>query len=460
MSRLVIASNRVMLPTLEKREASGGLAVAMLDALKKKGGIWVGWSGRSVVEQPTDMDLLNDGNITYATLDLSEKCYQEFYNGYCNSVLWPLFHYRMDMVHYDRTNFQSYQKVNNLFATNLKKLLKDDDIVWVHDYHFIPLAKKLRALRCTQRMGFFLHTPWPTKEILMALPNHRDLVESLLDYDVIGFQTKGYVIAFMDYIVRELGGVVDENGFIYALGKKTKVQHFPISIDTKAFSQLAEQAEDSVHVKRLVNSVGEGKLILGVDRLDYSKGILNRFEAYESFLKAYPKHLRSTVLMQIAPTSRGHVNEYKEIREKLERKTGSINGAFSDFDWTPVRYLNKGFSRKLLAGFYRRSAVGLITPLRDGMNLVAKEYVAAQSETNPGVLILSRFAGAAEEMNGAIFVNPYDIDGMADSMNLALNMDLSERITRWTQMMDQLEHFDINKWRNDCLKAIEMTSKN
>ncbi len=456
MSRLVVVSNRVMLPSLKKKEATGGLAVAILDALQQNGGVWCGWSGHFGPRQASAMDILQDNQVTYATMDLLEKDYDEFYNGYCNEALWPLLHYRLDMVKYVRSHFQSYQRVNEQFAKNLEKLLKAEDIIWVHDYHFIPLAKKLRGLRCTQKMGFFLHVPWPAKEILTALPDHRDLVESLLEYDVIGFQTKAYVIAFMDYLVRELGGVVESNGFVYALGKRTKVQHFPISIETRAFSKLAVQAENSTHVKRLVNSVGKGKLLLGVDRLDYSKGLLKRFEAYENFLTRFPKHCRSTVLMQIAPTSRGDVVDYEIIRQELERKAGSINGNFSDYDWSPVRYLNKGFSRKILAGFYRRSAIGLVTPLRDGMNLVAKEYVAAQSETNPGVLILSRFAGAAEELDGAILVNPYDIAGMADAINMALKMDLSERIARWTTMMDQLEEFDVHRWRRDCLEAIKI----
>lgn len=455
MNRIVIVSNRVMLPTLEKKESTGGLAVALQDTLKQNGGVWCGWSGKSVTETPDEMNVMEIGQITYATMDLSTDDYNRFYNGYCNEALWPVLHYRLDMVQYQRKNFDSYQNVNYLFASKLQKFLKSDDLIWVHDYHFIPIAKKLRALRCTQNMGFFLHVPWPAKEILMALPDHRELVESLLEYDVIGFQTKAYVMAFMDYVVRELGGIVEPNGFIYALGKRTKIQHFPISIETKEFSELATESEDSNHVKRLVRSVGEGKLMLGVDRLDYSKGLVKRFEAYESFLTNYPEHHGSTTLMQIAPTSRGDVTEYQEIRLNLERKAGNINGTFADFDWNPIRYLNRGFSRKILAGFYRRSWVGLVTPLRDGMNLVAKEYVAAQSELNPGVLILSRFAGAAEEMDGALLVNPYDVDGMAKAMHTALNMSLSERTTRWTLMMDQLEDFDIHRWRADCVNAIQ-----
>jgi len=455
VSRLVVVSNRVMLPTLSKKESAGGLAVAVLDALGRNGGIWCGWSGKLVDGEPGSIDILEDGKITYATLDLPETDYEQFYNGFSNGSLWPLMHYRLDLVEYTRANYDGYLRVNERFAEHLKPLLKDDDVVWVHDYHFMPLARELRKRRCTQRMGFFLHIPWPAKEVLTALPGHRALVEALLEFDVIGFQTKGYVLAFLDYVMREIGGTVEPDGFLFALGKRTRVQHFPISIETEKFAELADEAEDSNHVRRLVASLGDGKLILGVDRLDYSKGLINRFQAYEHLLCEFPEHQRAVTLMQIAPTSRGEVVQYQEIRQELEAKAGRINGTYADFDWTPIRYLNKGFSRKILAGFYRRSQVGLVTPLRDGMNLVAKEYVAAQSAADPGVLILSRFAGAAEEMDGALLVNPYNLAGMADAMNRALTMPLEERRNRWANMIDQLRSFDVHHWHKNCVKAIE-----
>ena len=455
MSRLVVVSNRVMLPTLSKKESAGGLAVAVLDALSRNGGIWCGWSGKLVDGEPGGIDILEDGNITYATLDLPETDYEQFYNGYSNGSLWPLMHYRLDLVEYTRANYDGYLRVNERFAEHLKPILNDDDIVWVHDYHFMPLARELRKRRCTQRMGFFLHIPWPAKEVLTALPGHRALVEALLEFDVIGFQTKSYVLAFLDYVVREIGGTVEPDGFLYAFGKRTRVQHFPISIETEKFAELADEAEDSNHVRRLVASLGDGKLILGVDRLDYSKGLINRFQAYEHLLREFPEHQRAATLMQIAPTSRGEVVQYQEIRQELEAKAGRINGTYADFDWTPIRYLNKGFSRKILAGFFRRSQVGLVTPLRDGMNLVAKEYVAAQSAADPGVLVLSRFAGAAEEMDGALLVNPYNLAGMAEAMNRALTMPLEERRNRWANMIDQLRSFDVHHWHKNCVKAIE-----
>jgi len=455
VSRLVVVSNRVMLPTLSKKESAGGLAVAVLDALGRNGGIWCGWSGKLVDGEPGGIDILEDGNITYATLDLPETDYEQFYNGFSNGSLWPLMHYRLDLVEYTRANYDGYLRVNERFAENLKPLLKDDDTVWVHDYHFIPLARELRKRRCTQRMGFFLHIPWPAKEVLTALPGHRELVEALLEFDVVGFQTKSYVLAFLDYVVREIGGTVEPDGFLYAFGKRTRVQHFPISIETEKFAELADEAEDSNHVRRLVTSLGDGKLILGVDRLDYSKGLINRFQAYEHLLQEFPEHQRAATLMQIAPTTRGEVVQYQEIRHELEAEAGHINGTYADFDWTPIRYLNKGFSRKILAGFYRRSQVGLVTPLRDGMNLVAKEFVAAQSAADPGVLVLSRFAGAAEEMDGALLVNPYNLAGMAEAMNRALTMPLEERRNRWANMIDQLRSFDVHHWHKNCVKAIE-----
>ncbi len=455
MSRLVVVSNRVMLPDLSKRDSAGGLAIAVLAALDKNGGVWCGWSGETVESEPDTLKILEDGNITYATLDLTQADYEQYYNGYANRSLWPLMHYRLDLTEFSRQNFSGYKRVNRLFAKQIKSLLRDDDILWIHDYHFIPLARELRKLKCTQCMGFFLHIPWPTKEVFSALPDHRELVEALLEFDTIGFQTKSDVHAFLDYVIRESAGVVEPEGILHALDKRTRVGHFPISIDTKDFIELAQEAENSNHVRQLVTSLGDGKLILGVDRLDYSKGLARRFQAYELLLKEYPQHRKSVTLMQIAPPSREDVAQYQHIRQELETKAGHINGTYADFDWTPVRYLNKGFSRKILAGFYRRSRVGLVTPLRDGMNLVAKEFVAAQSETDPGVLILSRFAGASEEMPAALIVNPYDIEAMAQALDRALTMSLTERQARWSQLMDQLRSSDVHRWHRNCTAEIQ-----
>ena len=457
MNRLIVLSNRVMLPSLSNKESAGGLGVAIEESLKKSGGIWFGWSGEVSKEKEIEPTILTENNIKYVTLSLSAENYENFYNGYSNASLWPLLHYRLDLVEYSRKKYLGYKKVNKIFADLINPFIIKDDIVWVQDYHFIRIAKELRKKKCTNKLGFFLHVPWPSKEVLMTLPDHREIVNALLDYDVIGFQTKSYVLSFLDYIVREMNGVVNSNGFVFANGKKLRVQHFPISIDTKKFVELSKNANDSTHVKRLVNSLGKSNLIIGVDRLDYSKGIINRFKAYESLLDKYPEHKRNSTLMQIAPTSRGEVWQYKEIRQELETEAGHINGIYSDFDWTPIRYLNRGFSRKILAGFFRRSQIGLVTPFRDGMNLVAKEYVAAQDPSNPGVLILSRFAGAAEELDGAIIINPYDIEAITEAINLGLNMSLDERLHRWFRMIEQINDADIHRWCQNSIKAIEKT---
>ena len=448
-------SNRVMLPSLTNKESAGGLGVAIEESLKKNGGVWFGWSGEISNEENIQPEILKNENVTYVTLKLSPENYDNFYNGYSNASLWPLLHYRLDLVEYSKKKYTGYQRVNNIFSDLINPFLLKEDIIWIQDYHFILLARELRKKKCTNKMGFFLHVPWPSKEVLMTLPDHKEIVESLLDFDVIGFQTKSYVLSFLDYIIREMNGTIDTDGFVFAKGKKVKVQHFPISIDTEKFVELSKNAVGSTHVNRLVESLGKSNLIIGVDRLDYSKGIINRFKAYENLLEKYPEHKRNSTLMQIAPISRGDVWQYKELRQELETEAGHINGLYSDFDWTPIRYLNRGFNRKILAGFFRRSQIGLVTPFRDGMNLVAKEYVAAQDPSNPGVLILSQFAGAAEELDGAIIVNPYDIEAITEAINISLKMSSEEKLHRWIRMMEQINEFDIHKWSKNCIKAIE-----
>ena len=233
MNRLIVLSNRVMLPALSNKESAGGLGVAIEETLKKSGGIWFGWSGEVSKEKEIKPTILTENNIKYVTLSLSAENYENFYNGYSNASLWPLLHYRLDLVEYSRKKYLGYKKVNEIFADLINPFIIKDDIVWVQDYHFILIAKELRKKRCTNKLGFFLHVPWPSKEVLMTLPDHREIVNALLDYDVIGFQTKSYVLSFLDYIVREMNGVVNSNGFVFANGKKFRVQHFPISIDTK-----------------------------------------------------------------------------------------------------------------------------------------------------------------------------------------------------------------------------------
>ncbi|HYD67009.1 alpha,alpha-trehalose-phosphate synthase (UDP-forming) [Azospirillum sp.] len=459
MSRLVVVSNRVA-PIDEGKQAAGGLAVAVLAALKRTGGIWFGWSG-TVVEgesqgEPNRTDV---GRLTYATVDLGRRDYEEYYNGFANQTLWPLFHYRVGLFSVSRRTREGYQRVNAYFADRLAPLLAPDDMIWVHDYHLIPFGERLREMGCTQRMGFFLHTPFPAPEVLRVLPNHRELIRELCAYDLVGFHTETDLRCFLNYIRYEERGEVEdapaEGGCrVRAFGRTLLVRAFPISIDTEPLASLAQTTARSRHAERLRESLVGRRLIIGVDRLDYSKGLPHRFEAFQQLLESYPEHCNRVSFLQIAPPSREDVPEYIAIRRELSELSGRVNGRFAEFDWVPIRYLNKSFGRRILAGFYRQANVGFVTPLRDGMNLVAKEYVACQNPDDPGVLVLSEFAGAARELTEAVIVNPFDIEGMADALQRALTMPLEERRERHAAMMRTLRRNDITRWRETFVNAL------
>ncbi len=454
MSRLVVVSNRVA-PVKQSRSGSeGGLAVAMLAALKEKGGIWFGWNGKVVETEPGRPETFESGRVTYATLGLTKRDYDEYYNGFANSALWPLFHHRLDLTEFSRVNEAGYQRVNMLFARRLAPMLKPDDIVWVQDYHLIPMAERLREAGCQQRMGFFLHIPWPALEVMLALPNHRDIVRALCSYDLIGFQTERDLRAFLGYIRREAHGEIYSGCMIKAFGRTAMADVFPISIDTQMVGRLAVEAGNSRQSQRLRESLGERELIIGVDRLDYSKGLVRRVQAYDHLLRVYPENRGRVVYLQIAPPSRAEVKEYMDIRRRLESLTGQVNSTYAEFDWMPMRYLNKGFARATLCGFLRQAKIGLVTPLRDGMNLVAKEFVAAQNPQDPGVLVLSRFAGAADELDSAVIVNPYDVEGVAEALQVALSMSWEERHERWATMMRWLKQHDVDHWRDSYLSML------
>jgi trehalose 6-phosphate synthase len=457
LSRLVVVSNRVAPVKRSKSGGEGGLAVAVMAALRDQGGIWFGWSGRVLEHEPGPPDVFGLGKMTYAVVDLSQRDYDEYYNGFANTTLWPLFHYRLDLTEFTRRNLTGYLRVNALFAGKLLPLLEPDDLIWVHDYHLIPMAEQLRQADCDQRIGFFLHIPWPALEILLALPNHGHIVRSLCAYDLVGFQTETDLRAFQDYIELEAGGKVHPGGIIEAFGRRLQAGIFPIGIDTRSVARFAEEAATLSHAKRLKDSLSGRDLMIGVDRLDYSKGLVPRMEAVQHLLRAYPGNRGRVVTLQIAPPSRADVPEYMELRRQLESIVGHVNGTYAEFDWVPIRYLNKGFKRHTLAGFYRIGRVGLVTPLRDGMNLVAKEFVAAQPAKDPGVLVLSRFAGAALELTGALIVNPYDVEGVAEAMQTALHMRLKERRERWSAMFDWLCQHDVIAWQKSFVETLAAT---
>ena len=457
MKRVVVASNRVAVardPTKTTAKA-GGLAVALEVALRATGGMWFGWSGEISKRKRRVPTITDAGGITYATLDLTAADRNEYYNGFANRTLWPLFHYRTDLTSYDRAFYRGYTRVNDDFARHLAKLLKPNDLVWVHDYHLIPLGDALRDRGCRQRMGFFLHIPFPSAQLLLTLPHHRELVEALLSYDLIGFQTATDLGSFADYIQNFAGGQLKNDGTVTAYGRTSRAGAFPIGIDANEFAAMATESVARTHYERTRQSLRAGELIISIDRLDYSKGMNERFLAYERMLAKYPAIRGKVTYMQIAPISRGEVPEYRTIRRELEQLAGHINGRFAEPDWMPLRYINRSFERRQLAGMYRAANVGLVTPFRDGMNLVAMEYIAAQAEEDPGILVLSKFASAAWQLREALIVNPYDKEEVTDTIWQALQMPLKERRRRWTANMDSLRQNDLDRWRDNFLDTLE-----
>jgi len=448
-----MVSNRLLAPR-ERMSRAGGLAIALREALQRQGGVWFGWSGEVVDAPSASARTTTAGRITYATLDLSPDDYDAYYIGYANSTLWPLCHYRLGLIEFRRAAFRGYQRVNANFAKALLPMLRPDDVVWVHDYHLIPLGAELRKLGVTNRIGFFLHIPFPAKEVFLALPDHLELGRALTHYDLIGFQTQTDVDAFLDYLESEAAARISPDGEVEAFGRTTRAESLPIGIDTEGFAETARVAASASETVRLARSLTGRSLVIGVDRLDYSKGLPRKIEALGELLEHRPEHRRKVTYLQISPSSRDSVAQYRALRREIDSVAGRVNGRYAEFDWAPVRYLNKSFSRGTLAGFYRLARVGFVAPLRDGMNLVAKEYVAAQDPEDPGALILSRFAGAAHELETALIVNPFDLDSLADALHRALTMPLSERIARWEPMFEVLRANPIDAWCERFLMAL------
>jgi trehalose 6-phosphate synthase len=453
LARLVVVSNRVGIPDGGAR--AGGLEVAIRPALKRRGGIWFGWSGRISNDDPGLPKTSVHENIGYVTIGLRRDDYEEFYNGFANRVLWPILHYRLDLAEFTRRDLGGYFRVNEYFAHSLENLLRPDDLVWVHDYHLIPLAKALRERGHKNKIGFFLHIPCPPPEILTALPNHEQLIPSLGAYDVVGLQTEVDATNICRYFVNECGvRRLDEDSFDFH-GRLVKVGVYPVGVETEAFARLARRAIDTAFVREVLDSLSGRAMIIGVDRLDYSKGIPERLNAFERFLTNFPDWRGRVTYLQITPRSRTGIPEYADIGRAVGESVGRINGMFGEASWTPVRYINKAHSRTALAGLYRGARAALVTPLRDGMNLVAKEYVAAQNSDDPGVLILSRFAGAARECAAALLVNPYDPEGVAVAINRALSMPLDERRQRQAANFKVLAENDLTRWAERFLKTLE-----
>lgn len=453
MARLILVSNRVAVPG--SGAGAGGLVVAVNAAQRLRETVWLGWSGTvSETEAPVPPRRLRRGSREYVLVDLPSNDYQEYYNGFANRVLWPIFHYRLDLAEFNAVDLGGYLRVNRRFAEALAAIVADDDLIWVHDYHLLTLAREMRERGYGQTIGFMLHIPCPPPDIMLALPQHAETLGALAHYDLVGVQTERDAENLGAYFVAAQGATKRSAGVYEIGGRRVQVRAFPVAIGSRPYARAAKHAMRAPQNLELRESLGGRALILGVDRLDYTKGIPLRIQAFGQFLAANPGWLGRVTFLQVTPKSRSDVPEYAELGREVSTLVGEINGRHGEPAWTPIRYVNRSFGRGVLAGMYRMARIGLVTPLRDGMNLVAKEYVSAQAAEDPGVLVLSQFAGAAERLDGALLVNPHEPDAMAAAIREGLEMPLAERQGRWRRMAEEVFANDIDRWAEEYLTAL------
>ncbi|MEZ2143481.1 trehalose-6-phosphate synthase [Bradyrhizobium sp. DN5] len=452
--RLVVISNRVA-PFDPNKPQTGGLAAALEPVVERSGAVWIGSSETrgDGIERPLPLVPTGAGHV--ARLDLPAADHPGYYRGYSNSTLWPALHSLPDRMSGSEEDYGSYRRINDFIARAAFDV-RDRDAFWVHDYHLLPLGAELNDLGIERPTGFFLHTPWPTRDMIECVPNHRELMKSMLKYDLLGFQTNRDLNNFLACL-RTHFGLESKDGVVTTERGQTRLQKFPIGIDPEQFAaylaaDLSPAEEEKV--SSLLQNFQGAKFAIGVDRLDYTKGIDKRVEAFNELLTKEPQ---SISLLQIAPSSRADVDEYQKYKEDVENAINHVNDEHGTDEWRPIHYTNDSFSQAALARLYREAHVGVVTPLRDGMNLVAKEYVAAQDPKDPGVLVLSKFAGAAEDFNEdeALLVDPNDPKEIADAISRAANMPLEERVKRWRSMMDKIESYTIHDWSADYVRELD-----
>ena len=450
MSRIVIVSNRVPLPSGNAGKA-GGLAVALLGMMERRGGLWFGWSG-AVTERADGPAFATRGRVGYATLDLTDAEHRGYYSGYSNGVLWPMLHNLPHLMSFRRQDLETYRRVNRRFAEHLAPLLRDDDRIWIHDYHLMCLPGCLRLRGIRNPTGFYLHVPFPSPDAAAVAPGIRGLIQDVLASDLIGFQTEADRDNFSFSAVNFAGAHRTGDATMRLDGREVRLGVFPAEIAAREFAATAETQARSEPSRLLAQSVQGQALLLGVDRLDPTKGIPERLEAFRRLVARRPG--RRVAFLQIAAPSREEVDAYRRLRDEIDLAGGAINSEFGEPDWLPLRLLARPQARDTLAGFMRHARVGVVTPLRDGMNLVAKEYIAAQDPADPGVLVLSRFAGAAAQLGSSLLVNPHDAEGMAEALQAALDMPLAERRARWRSAWNAIADASPEGWGERFLHSL------
>jgi trehalose 6-phosphate synthase len=438
-----MVSNRVI--DFNTATQAGGVSVAIYNTLARQSGFWFGWNGKIEEQDPYAPTTATVGGHTTVTVPLTAADYNDYYLGYSNSVLWPVFHNRLDLAKFEAGYYARYVSVNEKFADYLAPLIEPDDVIWIHDYHLLPMALELRRRGVENPIGFFLHIPVGPAQALLAIPEHRELARALSAYDLVGVQTPADVRNLIDFLQQSVFGRILPSGRVRVFEAELDIGCFPVGIESKDFADtdFINQSEPS-----------ETSRIIGIDRLDYTKGLPQKFRAFGKLLEEYPEYRRRIVLSQFAPPTRESVEAYADITSELESLSGAINGRYSELDWVPINYIHRPMPRKELTEVYRSSRIGWVTPLMDGMNLVAKEYVASQDPVDPGVLILSKFAGAAAQLTDAVLVNPYDINDMTQGLRLALEMPAEERLARHEKLASVVREFDSRAWSSNYHSAL------
>ncbi len=466
MSRLVIISNRLPV-TINKKDgelfyypSAGGLATGLSSMDKSIEQLWIGWPGGNIEDKKEKKEikdqLANDGLVP---VFLSEKDIELYYEGFSNKVVWPHFHYFTQFTNYNNHSYWSaYERVNNKFMEVLKEHLRDDDVVWVHDYQLMLLPALIRTFNPNTEIGFFLHIPFPSYEIFRTLPWREELLEGLLGADQIGFHTYDYMRHFLSAAYR-IAGFEHNFGKINVGQRIVNVDVFPMGIDYEKYA-FPERYLDGEHFENTISRLtSKGrKLILSIDRLDYTKGIPQRIKAFEKFIKKNPQYHGKVTLLLIVVPSRSKVDQYQELKNEVDTLVGKVDGQFRTFGWSPIQYFYRSFPFQELTAIYKAADIALITPLRDGMNLVAKEFVASKEVSKKGVLILSEMAGASNELTDALIVNPRDITDMEEALEKAMEMSLEEQAERLTKMQHRLKKYTVKHWAETFLTELSQMS--
>lgn len=470
MKRLVIASNR--LPIVLSREGgawrifpgAGGLLTALTPVLKQRGGLWIGWPGTSS-SQGLGSALSRESSLAGYTLKpvmLTPTEVHRFYVGFSNQIVWPLFHDLQTSCNFDPSFWTTYQEVNRKFARVIKRNLRRGDYLWVHDYHLMNVAQELRGAGVRVPIGFFLHIPFPPLDMFLKLPWRSEIIKGLLNFDLLGFQTQRDMGNFLDCIKNLAEDMtIEGRGQVVTLRigrRRIRVGRFPISIDVDEFDGAAQKPEVAKEAAKIRSYLSKRKIMLGVDRLDYTKGIPERLRAFRNALSRFPELRRRISLIQIVVPSRENIQIYQELKNEIELLVSEINGRYSRPGWMPVHYLFRSLTRDELMAYYRCADIGLVTPVKDGMNLVAKEFCIAQVD-NDAVLILSEFAGSASQLkDGALLINPYDVEGTSLAIQKAFSMRPKERKSRMLKLRQDIRKQDIYRWVDDFLRAANETT--